>query len=218
MTGFSLGSKRLQNIEKEIDQVKTCRHPNLLQVFGAQTIADTSTDTSRLEIALAPFGSTLEDMLLAVGSLTGDRLLFVLQDVAQGLEALHARSLCHKCLHPRIVALASRAPIKNNSNINRATGLQQPRWLLTGCAYQQSLVDLNRTMPFTVFNVPLPEVPPSWQAPEVLNDPLSYTPARDIWDFGVLIASLLSGGQPYSSWHDPMAFIKQGLFQSRMLL
>lgn len=197
--GNAQGRKRLAGIEKEVELVQACRHPNLLRVYAAQTITDTSNNSSRLEIALAPYGSTLQDMLVAFGALSDDRLYHILQDVAKGLEALHRRSLCHKCVNPRVIALSSPGAVNH-----------KVQWLLTGCSYQQSLVDLNRTMPFTVFKMPMPEVPQSWQAPDVLKDPLTYTSARDMWDYGVLIAYLLSGGHPYSSWPDPMSFVKQG--------
>lgn len=154
-------------------------------------------NSSRFEVVTGPYGNTLEDILAASGSLASDRVLQVIQDVAQGLEALHTASLCHKCLHPRAVAL-------------RQGGRSSSRWILTGAAYQQSLVDLNKTKPFTSEVLPLPQVPASWQAPEVLRDPLSYNSARDIWDLGVLICSVLSEGQPYS-WPDPASFILKGL-------
>lgn len=198
------GPKRIKSIETEIERVQTCPHPNILRIFAAQTVSDTSSNTSRFEVALAPYKTTLESITAALGPPTGEKLYDLLLDVAHGLEALHSHHLSHKCVHARSVAL-------QDSEETISSSKKRSTWVLTGSAYQQSLVDLNRTLPFTTQHIPFPNIPPVWQAPEVIKEPLVYTPGgRDMWDFGVLVAWLLSSGRPYS-WVDPAHFTNSGL-------
>jgi serine/threonine protein kinase len=183
--GSRAGSKRLSALLAQLTRLQGIRFKHLSDVYGF----DFDAETGVLEVLIEPLGGSLQDVLFVAQRLPTDRIATIALQVAEGLAALHDAGLLHKCLSPERVHLLSRDP----SSLK-----------LSSACYMQDLLDINRSTPFAASR-PFPSLPDAWRCPEAVLEPLAYTQARDVWDFGLLVVAL-HGADTFDVYQEPTAF------------
>ena len=124
----------------------------------------------------------------ALASLSLTDRLSMAKDLAQGLAYLHAQNIIHGDIHPKHIGV-------NQHN--------QAKWTDFG---------LVRVRAAGIATLPRVSQEAAWQAPESWQNRAALTPASDVYSFGMLLWTLITGRLPYAdiSIFDVMQLVQRG--------
>ena len=97
----------LQRFERELDVLKSLRHPNIVRCFGGSC-----EDDARFYAMELVSGGTLEDLLQQRGRLSWEQTIEYGQQMAAGLSAAHAMGVVHRDLKPANFLITSDGKLK----------------------------------------------------------------------------------------------------------
>ena len=161
--------QHLADFEQEIEMMKRVQHPHLVSLLGC--CVDVPPLFMILEFSC---GGSLEDWLPTNGpSLKLTELLSILHQVAMGLVALKAHQIVHRDIAARNVLIGEDLCVKvSDLGLSRDVSVEKEYYRMQ------------------TFARPLPL---RWTPPEVLTT-LQFTPASDVYSYGVLIFEVFSFG------------------------
>ncbi len=159
--------------QREAELASRLVHPNLVRVWGIDTIAG----RTALVMELVE-GSTLARFVAQRGALAEPELLDLAEQIASGLAYAHSCGVIHRDLKPANVLLAF------------AEGRPLAKIADFGMARASSFADADKGA-LTVLGTP------PYMAPECL-DPLAVDPRTDLYAFGCMLVELATGSPPYS--------------------
>ncbi len=154
---------------REAELASRLVHPNLVRVWGADTIAG----HTALVMELVE-GPTLARALARRGSFDEAELLAIAAGLASGLAYAHGCGVIHRDLKPANVLLATSGPKIADFGMARAS----------------SFAEADRGA-LTVLGTP------PYMAPECL-DPLAVDPRADLYALGCMLHELATGSPPFS--------------------
>src|SRR5713101_4118520 len=104
---FAHDEDRLARFEREARVLAALNHPNIASIYGLEDI-----DGQRfLVLELVP-GETLSDLIAGGRQLALDRALAMAHQIADALEAAHARGVIHRDLKPANIKITPTGQIK----------------------------------------------------------------------------------------------------------
>jgi hypothetical protein len=159
--------------QREAELASRLVHPNLVRVWGIDTIAG----RTALVMELVE-GSTLARFVAKKGVLPEPELLALAEQIAAGLAYAHSCGVIHRDLKPANVLLTfeGERPLAKIADF--------------GMARASSFADADKGA-LTVLGTP------PYMAPECL-DPLAVDPRTDLYAFGCMLFELATGAPPYS--------------------
>ena len=185
-------AKDLPVLQRECEYLMAFRHPNVLPIWGVHSKGQ----NVYLILEWADGGSLLS--LIKARELTPADIHKALRDVALGMAYLHDNGILHR--YARLIETSSIVLIPTQSlpwcrdlaarNILRSNGIYKVADF--GLAR-----DLDQQNEYLMSKSTFHELPIQWTAPEVLKT-RKYTPAADVWSFGVLAWEVYSLSVPYS--------------------
>lgn len=130
---------------------------------------------------------TFDAFLRVSTTLSWRRASKFLGDALHGLHELHRRGMVH-------------------GNLGLASfELKGDNLALRGAMYEYRLADLHRSNPLNGMPQKTTSVPMGWRSHESINNPLSYTSSRDIWDLGRCMCEVLWGESVLQQYPTPEA-------------
>ncbi|KAH3767650.1 protein serine/threonine kinase [Pelomyxa schiedti] len=171
----------LGDIKKEIDFMKTCKHPNIISYFGSY-FKDCDL---WIVMEYCSVGSCSDLMQICKKTLNEDQIGYVAYQVLQGLAYLHSVRLLHRDIKAGNILINDRGECK-----------------LADFGVSGRLSDTMSRM-HTVIGTPF------WMAPEVINGTgggAGYTTKVDVWSLGITVLEMAEGAPPLHDLH-PMRAI-----------
>lgn len=169
----------LKRFIREAETMAYLEHIHILPIYRYGLVED---DTAYLAMRLMQHG-TLADLLRKQGTLSLDKTLHFVEQIAQGLEFMHSMEVVHRDLKPSNILL------DEESNIY-LSDFGAVYLLSASASKSENAMRLSGT--------------PSYIAPELLQGE-SATPVSDIYSFGVMIYQMLCGRLPFESEHGGVA-------------
>mmetsp|Transcript_7307 Transcript_7307/g.16719 ORF Transcript_7307/g.16719 Transcript_7307/m.16719 type:complete len:1111 (+) Transcript_7307:53-3385(+) len=176
--GGAMHAEELKSLEQEIEMFKQLRHPNIIEYIGVERSEDVV--TIFLEYVS---GGSIQSMLKKFGAFTEPMVRAYTRQIVEGLEYLHANSICHRdikganilCANDGTVKLADFGASKRIQDMcNNSTGLRS----LVGTPYMM--------------------------APEVIKQS-GHGMKADIWSLGCVVIEMATALPPWSQFKDRMA-------------
>lgn len=164
-----------QRFAQEAELARRIVHPNVVRVFGRQTI-----DTHQVLVMELVDGQDLGDWLVANPQRAAEpeTMLGIVRGIAEGLAAAHAAGIVHRDLKPANVLLAT-----------GPDGTLTPKIADFGMARAATLSGVSSDA-MTVLGTP------DYMAPESL-DPLAVDSRTDLYALGCIAFEMLTGRPPY---------------------
>lgn len=191
------GKRKLQEVERELDRLRTLRHPNIVSIYDAKLQrCDSERHSWVLQILMQhQLGGSLRDLLQMSGG--GLRMNVIKRYMKQLLWAIN-----HIHLNGFICREVRSSSIFCSKN-------QTVR--LADISYARRLRDLNKSNPLVdveydglAGNEPLP----AWISPELRERPGVYNRKNDIWCLGVVFIEMLWGADATKEFGDFDAFMR----------
>jgi serine/threonine protein kinase/Tol biopolymer transport system component len=174
---FASDTDRLARFQREAEVLASLNHTNIAHVYGLEQ----SDGRTALAMELVE-GETLAERI-ARGPLAVDDALAIARQIADALEAAHARGIVHRDLKPGNVKLTPDGTVKVlDFGIAKALDARRTGAPLTTSATQTGLV-LGT---------------PAYMSPEQARGQ-SVDERADIWAFGCVLFEMLAGNQPFAS-------------------
>jgi serine/threonine protein kinase len=149
-------------------------HPNIVEVLDAGTEPD---GTPFIAMELLE-GETLDEVIKRDHVVQPRALAAIMDQLLEGLGAMHARGLVHRDLKP--------------ANIFLCRGGSTPlRVKLLDFGIAKALGEEGRTKSGYVIGTP------AYMAPEQMRNARSATPKSDLWSVGVMLYECLAGHRPF---------------------
>jgi serine/threonine-protein kinase len=103
----------LARFEQEAQLLASLNHPHIAQVYGFEDSAGTSSNQTRIRALVMELvdGPTLADRI-AKGAIPLEEALPIAQQIAEALEAAHARGIIHRDLKPGNIKLTAGGAVK----------------------------------------------------------------------------------------------------------
>lgn len=132
---------------------------------------------------------------------SGPQLL--LSSLLQAVDVLHTRNLLHRDIGPSSVHVESGKVRSEPAEARNYARLRDN-------SYLRRLKDMHKSNPLNDLIGPLPvdDRPDAWKAPESVEQPLTYTRKRDLWDLGVCACQMLFGLDCYLDYDTPEQLIR----------
>lgn len=144
-------------------------HPNIVQVLGI------CVHDANVFVVLKFCSEGSLDGMFGKGTLTLQRKLEILAGIASGVHHLHEHNIVHRDLAARNVLMDAQTPLISDFGMARLVDNFEP------AGQTRSTVG-----------------PLRWMAPESLDSQKRlYSPATDVWTFGVVCVEILSEAEPY---------------------
>ncbi len=182
---YSAGKRKVEEVEFEFDKLIKVREPGLVNVLASAVTRIADPQGWKLSVVTErTSGICLRDLLEQCDSLLWKRVRHYLLSALKTLDALHTRNLVHRGIDPDSVYIESRTPAGAAAVIR-----------LAGACYVRRLKDMHKSNPLNELVGPIEDEaqPDAWKSPESVDQPLSYSRKRDIWDLGVCICQMLFG-------------------------
>ena len=172
---YARDETRLHRLEREARMLASLNHPNLATIHGLEYIGD----SRFLVMELVP-GETLGQRM-ARERIPMRESLLIFSQIAEALEAAHAKGVIHRDLKPVNIKLTPEGKVKVLD-----FGLAKSTAMETGVQKAHSLSE-----PGTAMGTP------AYMSPEQARGE-SVDARTDIWAFGVLMYEVLTGGRPFN--------------------
>lgn len=190
----NVGHAKLDDVEYELGRVQKVYAPGLVPILGWKQLAEESRPYA-LCIVHEPSGALpLRSMLAQYGTLPWGRVQTMLTAILHVLNELHKHQLTHRSISLDVLYL------------------QDGSTRVYGAMYRQMLRDMHRSNALNTIGVAEQDMMDGWRSPESVHSPLTYTPARDMWDLGRCICQLLFGENVLQQFVSPEA-----LFETRLM-
>jgi serine/threonine protein kinase len=174
---FASDADRLARFQREAEVLASLNHTNIAHVYGLEQ----SDGRTALAMELVE-GETLAERI-ARGPIPVDEALVIARQIADALEAAHARGVVHRDLKPGNVKLTPDGTVKVlDFGIAKALGARTTGAPLTTSATQTGAV-LGT---------------PAYMSPEQARGQ-SVDERADIWAFGCVLFEMLAGQPPFAS-------------------
>ncbi|KAI8639080.1 kinase-like domain-containing protein [Parasitella parasitica] len=191
------GKRKLQDVERELDRLRTIQHPHILNVYDARldrNHIDRNTWTLHILMEYEQGGS-LHDLLKKCGG--GLRLAIVRKYMKQLLWALnhiHLNGFICKDIRSNSIFCGNNQSVK-----------------LADVSYNKRLHDLNKSN-FLIeaddAETPRAESTSAWSSPELRERPGVYGRKNDIWCLGIVFIEMLWGIDVTKEFGDFDAFLR----------
>ncbi|KAL0139396.1 kinase-like domain-containing protein [Mucor lusitanicus] len=192
------GKRKLQDVERELDRLRTIQHPHILNIYDARldrSRIDRNTWTLHILMEYEQGGS-LYDLLKKCGG--GLRLAIVRKYMKQLLWALnhiHLNGFICKDIRSNSIFCSNNQSVK-----------------LADISYNKRLHDLNKSN-FLIeaaddAETPRGESTSAWSSPELRERPGVYGRKNDIWCLGVVFIEMLWGIDVTKEFGDFDAFLR----------
>ncbi|GAK67722.1 kinase-like protein [Moesziomyces antarcticus] len=178
---YSAGKRKLEEVEFEFDKLVKVREPGLLNVLASAVTRVAEPQGWKLSVVTERTdGVALRGLLQQCDSLPWKRVRHHLAALLKTLDSLHTRNLVHRSIDPDSVFVEAGA----------STSIR-----LAGACYSRRLKDMHKSNPLNDIVGPIQDDvhPDAWKPPEAIDQPLSYSRKRDIWDLGVCACQMLFG-------------------------
>ncbi|SPO23931.1 related to GCN2 - ser/thr protein kinase [Ustilago trichophora] len=182
---YSAGKRKVEEVEFEFDKLVKVREPGLINVLASAVTRIADPQGWKLSVVIERTdGLCLRDLLEQCDSLPWKRVRHFLLALLKTLDSLHTRNLVHRSIDADSVFIESRTP----------AGVA-PSVRLAGACYARRLKDMHKSNPLNDLVGPIDDDvrPDTWKSPESIDQPLSYSRKRDIWDLGVCVCQMLFG-------------------------
>lgn len=182
---YSAGKRKVEEVEFEFDKLVKVREPGLINVLASAVTRIADPQGWKLSVVIERTdGLCLRDLLEQCDSLPWKRVRHILLALLKTLDSLHTRNLVHRGIDADAIFIEGRAP----------SGVA-PIVRLAGACYTRRLKDMHKSNPLNDLVGPIEDDDPTdaWKAPESIEQPLSYSRKRDIWDLGVCVCQMLFG-------------------------
>ncbi|PWY99241.1 Serine/threonine-protein kinase [Testicularia cyperi] len=183
---YSAGKRKVEEVEFELDKLIKVREPGLVNVLAGAVTRNTSSHGWKLSVVLERTdGLRLRDLLEQCETLPWRRVRHLLLALLKTLDSLHSRNLLHRSIGVGVVHVERGASASEGRSLVR----------LADAAYVRRLRDMHVSNPLNDSSAPLaePHRPDTWRPPESIDQPLSYSRKRDVWDVGVCACQMLFG-------------------------
>ncbi|KAJ1025843.1 hypothetical protein NDA16_002469 [Ustilago loliicola] len=182
---YSAGKRKVEEVEFEFDKLVKVREPGLINVLASAVTRITDPQGWKLSVVVERTdGLCLRDLLEQCDSLPWKRVRHYLLALLKTIDSLHTRNLVHRGIDADSIFVEGRAPAGDAPIIR-----------LSGACYARRLKDMHKSNPLNDLVGPLEDGihPDAWKSPESIDQPLSYSRKRDIWDLGVCACQMLFG-------------------------
>jgi len=197
---------RLKQLQDEAFILARLNHPNIGAIYGLEESG--GTDYLVLEFI---DGETLAARL-RTGSMATPDVLSIASQIADALEAAHAKGITHQDIKPSNIKITSGGRVKL-LDFGIAASIRPSQEQMAASIRQSELP--NETLTQSTMIAPLPESglvvgTPPYMSPEQIRG--EFTDQRtDVWAFGCVVFELFSGRQPFlrSTVPDTVAAVLQ---------
>jgi hypothetical protein len=173
--GVRADPELLKRFQYEARVLAALNHPNIAGIHGIEEVAG----LSFLVLELVE-GETLADRLQRAGAMPADEALAIGVQVADALEAAHARGITHRDIKPANIKVTPRGTVKVLD-----FGLAKQSWT-TAADDEAVLVTRTETRAGVLLGTP-----PYMSPEQVHGRPADHR--SDIWAFGCVLYELLTG-------------------------
>ncbi|KAI7870432.1 kinase-like domain-containing protein [Spinellus fusiger] len=190
------GKKKLQDVERELDRLRSLEHPHILKIYEARLERSTMERNTWSLYVLMEYGQggSLADLLRKCGG--GLRLAMVKKYMKQLLWAVnhvHLNGFICKDIQSSGLFFSQHQTIK-----------------LADISYSKRLHDLHKSNPLTpsLQDTVFSDTQSSWISPELKERPGVYGRKNDIWCLGVIFLEMLWGLDVTREYGDFEAFLR----------
>ena len=163
--------KQFEDLNSEINLLKSLRHTNIIKYY--QT--DTNNDTKSVNILLEYItGGSLKDLLAKYNCFSEKIIKNYTSQILRGLNYIHSQNIVHRDLKSANVLVTDDAIIKLSD---------------FGCSKRIESRQVSKSVKGS----------PYWMAPEVVLQK-GYSFPSDIWSLGCLVIEMASGRPPWSEY------------------
>mmetsp|Transcript_1469 Transcript_1469/g.4440 ORF Transcript_1469/g.4440 Transcript_1469/m.4440 type:complete len:742 (+) Transcript_1469:250-2475(+) len=168
ITKSKCGKRELEFLQREINILKSMRHPNIISVYDVY-------DTPSTFYIVLEFmeGGELFDVIAHAGSFSEKDASAIMRDMVKGVAFLHSHGIVHRDLKPENMLCSSKC-----------------------CPPQVKIADFGLAGFVSDLHDPSLVGTLSYMAPEILNHE-EYDGAVDMWSLGVILYVMLSGRMPF---------------------
>jgi eukaryotic-like serine/threonine-protein kinase len=178
---FASEPERVARFQREARTLAALNHPNISAIYGLEEEAG----AMFLVLELVP-GETLADRLARFGRLALEDALKIATQIAEALEAAHARGIAHRDIKPANIKLTPEGRIKI-LDFGLAKALSEPR---EGHDLSQTLTRSMGTEAGTILGTP------AYMSPEQIRGQ-NVDHRTDIWAFGCVLYELLTARRAF---------------------
>jgi serine/threonine protein kinase len=198
-------TEMLERMRREAEELADLEHPNLVRILSNGSI------DADLRYVVMEFlqGRTLREALQENGPIGPDHAAKIVDQIASGLEVVHARGIVHRDLNPRNIFLCDEfsraralAQLENSAAVEIVPLKPQPNPLSTG--------DLRiKVIDFGIAKFPQPPGAPPFTQHSVMRGTVAYSSPEqcqskpldhrsDIYSLGIVVFEMLAGERPFS--------------------
>ncbi|RUS33243.1 hypothetical protein BC938DRAFT_472418 [Jimgerdemannia flammicorona] len=182
------GKKKLQEVEKELERLKSLRHPNVNPIYESKL--ERTSAGWRLHVLMEyEGGGTLLDLLKRCGGIRLPLARNYMKQLLFGVQYIHANNMVHKDV----------------KSANVVFNGQDQSVRLSEVSYAKKLQDMNSTSPFT--DERFEETKNTWISPDLADRPAIYVRKNDIWCLGVVFLEMLWGPDITNDFEDVEQFL-----------
>ncbi|CAG9813018.1 unnamed protein product [Phaedon cochleariae] len=161
-------SSCLQDFEREINIMKSLKHPNIVEILGVLREPEIS-----LVMEFVHHGSLQSYLKIYRESLQEAQLLKYALDIVKGMDYLGKKNIVHRDLAARNILVVDEHHVKISD-----FGLAQ----------------VMGTNDYYILKTPNRELPIKWYAPESLRDG-KFSTRSDVWSYGVTMCEMFNYGE-----------------------
>ena len=180
---FFEGEEKRQRFEREARLLAALNHPGIAAIYSFEEIPSSSSSTRHLLVMELVEGSDLAARL-ATGPLPLEESLSVARQIAEALEAAHAKGIVHRDLKPANVKVTSEGRVKL-LDFGIAKAIQA-----APAETQASTATASPTLAGVVLGTP------AYMSPEQARGD-AVDARSDVWTFGCLICETVTGRSPF---------------------
>jgi len=180
---FFEGEEKRQRFEREARLLAALNHPGIAAIYSFEEIPSSSSSTRHLLVMELVEGSDLAARL-ATGPLPLEESLSVARQIAEALEAAHAKGIVHRDLKPANVKVTSEGRVKL-LDFGIAKAIQA-----APAETQASTATASPTLAGVVLGTP------AYMSPEQARGD-AVDARSDVWAFGCLICETVTGRSPF---------------------